>query len=351
MNKRILEWGSYMGNIMDYVRGYGKSSFQDKKFTIVDSLILSVLVYVKYEKILNMDGKGINGITLLEAREHMIGESWYSNLHFQQMAYELFTTASQTRRYGSIRLFCYEEIYHTQQEIQFAAITFALEDGSLFLAFRGTDDSLVGWKEDFNMGYLHPIPSQHIGIRYLEAVARVTRGPIRIAGHSKGGNIATYVAIHANEAIQKRIVRVYSHDPPGFSANIFRQEGYMRIEGRMHKVIPSSSLIGLLLQQNREYLIIRSNGNGLFQHDPFTWEIEEGKFVRERGVRAKTRMTAMVLNRWLFTMTHQQREKMVNHIYDKINKMEFESMDEVIQYCEGYLSNKYGIGKNADSQK
>lgn len=313
-----------MQNMIDYVKMYKNTTFQEKKFTLVDGLILSVLSYVKYEEFYQMvleEGKEeFSGISFAKLESKIQRRDRTRMIPFYDMTYELFRIVIRTKRYRQICLFCYEEIYHIAGEIQFAAITFELPDNSVFVAYRGTDSTLVGWKEDFNMGYINPIPSQLIGVRYLETIGKLTNRKIRVGGHSKGGNIAVYAAVHVKGEVQNQIMRVYSFDPPGFSTKIFNLPTYEKIAPRIHKIMPSSSIVGLLLEQNKEYLIIRSTGIGLFQHDPFTWDIRKGKFICRKRFRKMAQLIAYLLNWWFFCMNEKGREKMVNTIYSFLNR-------------------------------
>ncbi len=326
-----------MENIMDYINWYKNDTFLEKRFTVVDGLILAVLVHIKFENLLGEDAYAMNGITLKELSEKVKTEELKRRIPFYGKTLILLKKAAFTKRFGMIRLFCYETIYHVEKEVQFAAMTYELGDGSVYIAYRGTDDSIVGWKEDFNMGYLNPIPSQRIGVQYLETIARIIKHPIRVGGHSKGGNLAVYSSTYVKESVQNRILHVYSYDPPGFPHKLFQKIEYLRIADRTHKIMPSCSVVGLLLEQNKEFLIIKSNGIGVFQHDPFTWEIRNGKFIRVKHFKGRIKVLAFLLNIWFFAMTEKQREKMVNEIYHVLTCMGVCTLTEARRQWKSYL--------------
>lgn len=126
------------------------------------------------------------------------------------------TALAASPRFRNIQMLGYTEQFDAAEEKQFAAVCFQITPDLCYIAFRGTDSTLVGWKEDFNMAFKCPVPSQKTAVRYLTDAARHCRGKILVGGHSKGGNLAVYAAVKCSEDIQKRIERVYSHDGPGF---------------------------------------------------------------------------------------------------------------------------------------
>ena len=152
---------------------------------------------------------------------------------------DLMCRMAHSVRFGGMLLNGYCELMDDAREQQFAALTVELGDGSIYLSYRGTDDTIVGWKEDLNMGYLEVIPSQ---TRALEYLGRMTRqypdAKLRIGGHSKGGNLSVYAAVKAPAAVQDRIVRVYNNDGPGFAKPLVGTPEHMRVADRILTAVP-----------------------------------------------------------------------------------------------------------------
>ncbi len=181
--------------------------------------------------------------------------------------------AAATERFGSIGLCYYKNIFDVEKETQFAAITYMLDDGSAFLTFRGTDKTIIGWKEDFNMAYQNSIPAQRLARAYVQHFAMESDRILRVGGHSKGGNLAIYASSTVDENIQNRILEVYNQDGPGFREYMLEDEGYLRLIPKIHTFLPQSSIFGILMVHKEPCTIIKSRYVGIMQHDPYNWEV------------------------------------------------------------------------------
>ena len=200
-------------------------------------------------------------------------------------------------------------------QTQFAALCIVIGDGSFYISFRGTDDTLVGWKENFNMGFMDSVPAQLLAAQYTEAAARAIRGKIRIGGHSKGGNLSLYAASHLPRRLQKRIIAVYNNDGPGFGKSITETEGFVAIAPRVLTVVPQSSVVGLLLEHGKVDKIVKSTGDGVWQHDPYTWEVLGDHFILADALTPESLRLEKTLKAWVADMTVEQRRDMVEAIY------------------------------------
>ena len=265
-------------NLSNYIAWRGDLSFTQAPFCEVDNLILSVLIYHRFSLI-----TGKKPITLKHAFElyAMLPETTrFLGTLVPQNLPQFAKESASCRRFSEVLLANFTDTLDETRQMQFAAGTYLLPDGSIFVAFRGTDDTLVGWKEDLNMSFASPIPSQLQAVRYLEtAAARYPNAQIRVGGHSKGGNLAQYAAIHASAEIQRRILAAYSNDGPGFEKTVPQQKGYIAIRERLHTLIPQSSVVGMFLTYNENYRTVSSKQNGIFQHDPMSWEVIGDHFI------------------------------------------------------------------------
>lgn len=206
---------------------------------------------------------------------------------------------------------------NVKEQVQFAAMCFHLPDNLCYIAFRGTDGTLIGWKEDFQLAYQYPIPAQEQASRYVNHIARemAPETCFYIGGHSKGGNLAIYAATECRDSIKDRILDIYSFDGPGFSFNLFETVSYKKIGNRVHHLVPSCSFVGMLLQSAPGTQFIQNRALWLLQHSPFTWEVgtDDFVFVPQWNRNAEVRIAAV--NSWLDNKSFQEREAFTEMLY------------------------------------
>ena len=206
-------------------------------------------------------------------------------------------------------------LFDPAAEKQFSALTILLEGELPYVAFRGTDGTLVGWKEDFNMSFLTVVPAQKEAVQYLCAASDSLRGRLRVGGHSKGGNLAVYASAFCGEEIQSRIESVYNHDGPGFLSEVVTREGFQRILGRVHTFVPQSSVVGMLLQHEEGCAIVHSTNTWLLQHDLYSWETACNGLVFTEARTRSSRFIDSTLKAWLTQMNPEDRGKLVDGVY------------------------------------
>ena len=235
---------------------------------------------------------------------------------------DLMCRMAHSVRFGGMLLNGYCELMDDAREQQFAALTVELGDGSIYLSYRGTDDTIVGWKEDLNMGYLEVIPSQ---TRALEYLGRMTRQypdtKLRIGGHSKGGNLAAWAAVHLDEKLQrKRLIAAYNNDGPGFSRDLVNEPCYQAVADRLFTFIPASSIVGVLLEHAEDYEVVDSTARSIMQHEPLSWCVEGPHFVH-LGQRSQLgQLSDGVLREWIGSMTPQEREQFSRAFFDILSR-------------------------------
>jgi hypothetical protein len=205
-----------------------------------------------------------------------------------------------------------------QEQTQFAAMAWALPDGTVFLSFRGTDNTLIGWKEDFNMSFCDSVPAQREAAAYTAEFALGWPVLLRLGGHSKGGNLAVYAGAKQDAGIQKRILGIYNLDGPGFTESILADPGYLAMIPKIHTYIPESSVIGILLEHEEAYSVIKSRQVSILQHEPYSWEILGGGFVHVKEMSPGIRFTDKAIKNWIKDMSKQDREALVETLYELI---------------------------------
>ena len=282
----------------------------------------------------------------------------FSGMHAAQMKQQLFLMAASPR-FRDLLMYDHAAAFDEDLGLQFAATTYVRPGCFAYVGFRGTDTTLTGWREDFNMAYMVPVPAQDMAARYLTAVAADPRLPetIIVGGHSKGGNLAEYAALTAAPSVQARIAHLYSHDGPGFMAATFSEDDYAPLAGRMTKHVPEDSMVGILMESGMPTQVVSAAGRGFEQHSVYRWEVASGEsavaegplgkkpkaskaadagdgetvgsaivessaagtaFVTLPGLPERTQRRAEALKRWLASMDGADRERMVDALFDAV---------------------------------
>ena len=319
--------------VFDYMNWRGDLSFAQDPFNEVDSVILSMVCFLDFQDIVpSPHGQG--SVTLEEAMSGMpqtFGGARRLGAILPDDILYMSHAAAQAPRYKDAKLFAFENVIDEEKEMQFCALTFRLSDDSLFVAFRGTDDTIVGWKEDFNMTFLSHVPAQERAAAYLNEVAARHSGIIRTGGHSKGGNLAIWAAAHCNPAIRSRIQFAYSNDGPGFTREMLESPEYLTIRDRCMNYVPQSSLVGMLMEHDEHYQIIYSNKNGLMQHDPYSWAVWRNQYLylEERSSFGEHSDAAIRL--WLDSMTAEERKALVCDLFEVLESTGAKTLTELTQ--------------------
>ena len=298
-----------MSNMFDYLKWRGDILFSQLPPNPVDALIFSTLSYIRFSDIVPDNPR--QRISLRSAADALLEERVRVKNDL-----ELLTAAAGTARFGRVGLSFYQDVFIPEEDTQFAAITYYLEDNTAFLAFRGTDNTLVGWKEDFNMTFQESIPSQRLARDYTLTFSAASRVPLHLGGHSKGGNLAVYAAAKYDRFTQKRIVTVYNQDGPGFTEQMMTDPGYLNIVPKVRTYVPQSSVFGMLLEHEEPYIIIKSNQIGLMQHDPYSWEVIGGDFIPEETLTADSRFLDRTFRKWLAGMSTEERNAFFDNVFD-----------------------------------
>ncbi|MEA4899996.1 DUF2974 domain-containing protein [Desulfitobacterium sp.] len=308
-----------MSGILDYLDWRGDLSFSRDGFNKVDNLIFSVFSYLPFEGIVPEETDE-GSITLSEAAERFKEkrnriESLQHHPLFRQIPKLLFKAASSTR-YQDIQLSHYVNQMDYEQFKQFSAIVFSLSNEEHYIAFRGTDDSLIGWKEDFQMSFMDEVQSQKQAVIYINSIFSQLNGKFYLGGHSKGGNLAVYAATRATEEMRERILGIYNNDGPGFQAHVIQSEGYQSILRKINTLIPKSSVIGMLLEHCEEYKVVDSSQTGIMQHDAFTWQVKGAHFIYEEDLTQGSLNFNNAIRAWVDQLSLKQRAQFVDALFE-----------------------------------
>ncbi len=303
-----------MANIIDYLTWRGDVPLNAVSFNDVDNLILSEFSYLALEHALPEGGE-MTVKELSEALKDRPEAFFYIERENNRAMLRLM---AEGERFSGAKIYLYRHETDAEREKQFAAVTFLLSDGTAFVAYRGTDNTIVGWKEDFNLSFACPVPAQVDALTYLLDAAKLFPGSLRVGGHSKGGNLAVYAATHAPDHVQDRILQVYSNDGPGMDEATFTSPGYARIVPKLRSIVPQSSVIGILLQHPEDYMVVRSNGFGIFQHNLFSWQVLRCGFEVIEALQPGSRHLDKVLNAWLERMSPEERMTLVDTMFSAL---------------------------------
>ena len=302
-----------MADMFDYLNWRGDLTFRQDPVNEVDALVFSGLSYIRYAEAAEWLTEG--PIPLRQAAEELLSRPDCASRVRVKNDLELLRAAAGTRRFGETGLWMYRDLYIPEQETQFAAMSFLLDDGRAFLAFRGTDHTLVGWKEDFNMTFQQTIPAQRLAAQYAREVALAHSGGLYLGGHSKGGNLAVFAAARCSPMIRDQILAVYNNDGPGFTQYLMGDPGYLAMVPRIRTCIPQSSVIGMLLEHEEPYTVIRSKTIGLLQHDLYSWEVLGNRFVPVQEVTDGSLFMDATIKAWFASMTSQERNQLVDVMF------------------------------------
>ena len=321
-----------MANIIDYVRWRGDIPFAQVPLCAVDALVLSYLSYMPFDGLVS-EVFSLDGARLSDAAEYFLeyGLSSSCMIDSEKEDCRLLEAIRDSERFGTLRLTGYVNLYDELNEEQFSAITFLLPDGPAFVAFRGTDSSVVGWKEDFNMSFESEVPSQGAALDYIVRAAAALPMRAVVGGHSKGGNLAVYAGVFAPQAVQDRIVCIYNFDGPGFNEQLIASPEFQQIDMRIHTFVPQSSLIGILLWHAEPFIVVKSDAVGLFQHNPYSWQVMGGSFVILPDRTRDSRLAEDTIKNWLSTLTPQERRRIIDGVYSVLSASDGRNLSDLFE--------------------
>ena len=319
-------------NYFDYVDEYGDYTFEEREFNEVDNVILSMLTYVDYNGIVSENDKDKKSVFCVSKEffsKHNKSELKKAIIP-TKMGIKLLDKISRTRRYRDVLLFNY--LYVGSPDSQFSALTFDLGNRLYFIGFEGTDTLISGWEEDCKMAYTFPVEAHKLAKKYLRKYT-FKNAKLIIGGHSKGGNLALVSSMYTNFLVRWKIKKIYSNDGMGLRDEQMNSRKYKRIENRFIRIIPDSSIVGLLLRHKDNYIVIKSNMPGLISHDTSTWQIDRDKFSRTNLTRF-SKVFDDGFSRWLDKYNDDERELFVKEVFDVMRENKIETL---LDFSNNYM--------------
>ena len=335
-----------MSNVCEYVKWRGDLTLKQSKFNEIDALILTRLSYFPFDQLIQPNEEAT--VEELSKRFEKADKSTMKILWEDDN--ELFPLMGKSERFGKMSVTQYVNKINAEQEKQFSATTVILPDNTIFVTYRGTDATIVGWKEDFNMCFKSHIASQKDAVEYLNMVSKKYKRLIRIGGHSKGGNLAVYAAMFTNSKVKKRIINIYNNDGPGFDDEIIKTKEYKEILPKVHTYIPQSSVIGRLLNHEEKYTVVQSIQKGIMQHDLYSWQLEGKEFICLEKVTNGSEIFYKTLKEWLINITPEQRGIVIDTAFDILNTTEVEYFSELKKNWFLNIRLMLGRYKNLDDE-
>lgn len=336
-----------MAGFFDYLYWRGDLSLESSPFNEVDAAMLARLSYLPFERIIPSDGSEFKELPITEAYEKIAAIPGVENMLLQSEDLHFLKELSASGRFGDSVLIDGETLADKEVETQFSAITLRIGKNDLAVSFRGTDSTIVGWKEDLNMGFLCPVPAQESAAKYLKRTAARFDGKITVTGHSKGGNLAVFSSAFCGADAQKRIKNIFNCDGPGFDERVLKTDGYQSVAQRITTLVPQSSVVGMLLNHEEKYTIVHSNKTGLTQHDIYSWEVGRDSFLHLDTVTSSSRFVDKTLKDWMGEMTPAQRESFTDAIFTVIDGADVSTLHELgdnwFQSTKGMLKSIKGL--------
>jgi len=293
-----------MGIIFDYLDQVAYDSIYDTPFNELDMLMLTEITYLPFDQIVSDQMSPDCTCRLFEAAEKMPQDL---SMLVTKNRLKLLEKVASSTRFKNIKLMGYVNDIDPDVQKQFAAMIFKIKPDSYVLTFRGTDDSIIGWKEDFHMTYMDQVPAQKTAVNYLRKAMDALPGQFILTGHSKGGNLASYAASQIEPEYQERIQSIYSYDAPGLNHSVITSQGYQTISDKIKRYIPQGSIVGMMLETPKQAQIVKSTAiGGLAQHDTFSWQISDQTFVLLDNLNPDSLQVDKTLKNWVDSVSDEE---------------------------------------------
>ena len=344
-----------MKNMLDYIKEFGHVSFEERAFSEIDALVLTELEYLPLEKVVPSDENGENFVTVKEIAEYMQEhkqELFDENpMMITEERHEVSQVIVDAPRFQSLKFFGVVSVWDKDTTKQFAAVTVEVEPSVRLVIYRGTDETLIGWKEDFLMTYSPLVAAQTDAKEYLAKQASLWGGDLMISGHSKGGNLAIYAAATQEEDVQLRIVDIFCFDSPGLYRSVLETKGYQNIVPLAMRYIPQDSLVGLMLESEVPYVIVKSNATGAMQHSAMTWEIEDGQFIKMEKLTKNSQLNDQTFKKWTESVSDEELELFWNVFFELLFSVGIDTVNDLYGQFMHYVQEFLKAAGNMDEEK
>lgn len=316
-----------MPNVFDYLHWRGDLTIQNDRFNDIDALILSRLSYFPFDEIVS---ENINDkISIKNAADIFFSSDKNNDKVLWKGDTDLLKHAAKSKRFKNMKLFGYVNLVEQEKQMQFSALIIEVSKNRYYISFRGTDNTIVGWQEDFNMYYMFPLPSQKMAVKYLITASQALNGSFILGGHSKGGNLAVYAAAFCSKDIQDRIVGIFNHDGPGFDSKAIEQSGFKAIQNKIHTYVPQSSIFGMMFEHQENYTIVKSSEKGFLQHDIYSWEVDRTELVHLNKMTGTSLFFNHTITQFAADLSIEQRKDFIEGVFSLLENTENKTFNEI----------------------
>lgn len=342
-----------MSHLIDYLEKVENLTFDQEPLNILDKVCINEIGYLTYEKWLTASDlkKPINLHDFAEGKEL---NPDYSFMVTKERV-ELAEAIVRSRRFAGLHLSNYRSVLDKEVEKQFAAMIFSLPELDYYqLVFRGTDDSVIGWKEDFQLTYSREIPAHRSAMTFLEEHLLNLSGHITVSGHSKGGNLALYSAVQSSTSLREKIAELLLLDSPGLMKSLLEKPSYQELKARMTVIRPQDSVVGVMLYWDRPAQLVAAEGIGFAQHNALSWEVDlaANDFAYEDQPTELSQRLEETFQEWIETLPKQQLKQVCDLVFDTILDSGIESLDDIgIQALPQIGQMLQEFGNLSDKQK
>lgn len=315
-NKEVLK---------DYIRWRGDLTFEERPFNELDNLVFCEMSYLNMDEAFDLIGEGA---LFREYYEYIKKQEIYELKTLLGGQQDFIEACAQSKRFGTSRVYQYVDIFD-HEVTQFCAMVFTIDKKTSYVAYRGTDNSIIGWKEDFMLSFTRT-PAQVMSAEYLQ---RVLKAPKRyyVGGHSKGANLAVYASANVTKGARKRILRIYMNDGPGFSKDVFEETKIKIVNPMITRIMPSYDVIGQLFYDEDilDSHYVHSLGNGIYQHDLVNWCVNEQGLDYAEGLDSSCEFTNEMFRLWVDGLELEKREIFVDTLFESLKADGVTTVDEV----------------------
>ena len=318
-----------MANAIDYLDWRGDVPLSLDGFSEVDGLIICKLTSLDFSGIVPEDGAMGFADALGEYFKRFGEEDRRLGVLLPPGTVTMAKKLLASRRFAGLVIGDYINRVDGANAEQFCALTAFLPDGTRYIAFRGTDDTLAAWREDFNMSSLDAVPAQLDAAAYLTRAGWRFDGELRVGGHSKGGNLSVFAAMSAPEELQERLLEVYNFDGPGFRRSVKSEPGFRRVRDKIRMFVPQHSMVGVLLENDADYAIVESRETGAAAHNGFTWQVKGRRFVRCPGFALRSRVYREAMRSWAERLDLEQRQELINAVFDALESTGAQTLSDL----------------------
>lgn len=319
-----------MSTLIDYIKWRGDLEFWQDGFNVFDNLVFSAISYVEMDQVFN--NSEVDTLFLTEVSDQYF-EKYAAGIVYRDNSVlrecpNIMKAAASAKRYQKVLVRNYVSKIDTAKTLQFSAVEFLLPDGTSYVAYRGTDDTIIGWKEDFLLA-VSEVEAEKLSVEYLDKIGLESNRRLRIGGHSKGGHLAVYGAAKCSKDIQDRILDVYSNDGPGFSKEFVKSKQVKAISDRVLRIIPEESVVGMLMEPVGSTIVVKSTNKFIMQHDLMSWEMDAMEFVTEKSVTSGAKAIDKAIKEWLDEFEDDKRIDFVEDVFAVLEASEAQTLSGI----------------------